>query len=57
MEAEMTTVREISKSITAKRNKIIAHKVLTLRQPVKEVAKQFHLEQASVYSILRRMQK
>jgi len=49
------TLREVSKSITSRRNKIIAHLVLIRKEPVKKVAKKFSLEPASVYSILRRL--
>lgn len=51
------TLREVSKSITARRNKIIIHLIFTRNKTVKEVAHKFGIAPASVYTVLRRENK
>jgi DNA-binding CsgD family transcriptional regulator len=48
------SIREISKSITARRNKIIIHLLAVRHKTVKEVAAKYGLSVFSVYSIIRR---
>jgi Mor family transcriptional regulator len=48
------TLRQVSKTITDRRNKIIMHQVIELGQCVKEVAKKHGLTTMNVYQILHR---
>jgi DNA-directed RNA polymerase specialized sigma subunit len=48
------TLREVSKSITARRNKIIIHLLFNRHKTVKEVAHKMDLTPANVYQIQHR---